>query len=126
MRHGGLTTVRDFRRHAGLDLLPRLLFRNGDLDTTVFRSILEARLRIGPKVAELAAERHGPELEKALGDSLRALEREEDLLEWQRVALRVLGVRGRRRRFDRVPPDVQRISRRLRASAGSPGRQDDR
>jgi GntR family transcriptional regulator, transcriptional repressor for pyruvate dehydrogenase complex len=87
VRHGGLTTVRDFRRHAGLDLLPRLLFRNGDLDTTVFRSILEARLRIGPKVAELAAERHGPELEKALGDSLRTLEREDDLLEWQRVAL---------------------------------------
>ena len=87
VRHGGLTTVRDFRRHAGLDLLPRLLFRDGELDTGVFRSILEARLRIGPKVAELAAERHGPELTKALGDSLRALETEKDLLEWQRQAL---------------------------------------
>jgi GntR family transcriptional regulator, transcriptional repressor for pyruvate dehydrogenase complex len=87
VRHGGLTTVRDFRRHAGLDLLPRLLFRNGELDTAVFRSILEARLRIGPKVAELAAERHAPELTQALGDSLRTLETEKDLLEWQRQAL---------------------------------------
>jgi len=87
VRHGGLTTVRDFRRHAGLDLLPRLLFRNGKLDTAVFRSILEARLRIGPKVAELAAERHGPELAQVLGDSLRTLETEKDLLEWQRQAL---------------------------------------
>jgi GntR family transcriptional regulator, transcriptional repressor for pyruvate dehydrogenase complex len=87
VRHGGLTTVRDFRRHAGLDLLPRLLFRNGELDTVVFRSILEARLRIGPKVAELAAERHGPELAQVLGDSLRTLETEKDLLEWQRQAL---------------------------------------
>jgi DNA-binding FadR family transcriptional regulator len=87
VRHGGLTTVRDFRRHAGLDLLPRLLFRNGELDTAVFRSILEARLRNGPKVAELAAERHGPELAQVLGHSLRTLETEKDLLEWQRQAL---------------------------------------
>jgi GntR family transcriptional regulator, transcriptional repressor for pyruvate dehydrogenase complex len=87
VRHGGVTTVRDFRRHAGLDLLPRLLFRNGELDPSVFRSILEARLRNGPKVAELAAERHGPELAELLGDSLRTLETEKDLLEWQRQAL---------------------------------------
>ena len=83
VRHGGVTTVRDFRRHAGLDLLPRLLFRNGDLDTAVVRSILEARLRNGPKVAELAAERHGPELAELLEVSLRTLEAEEDPLEWQ-------------------------------------------
>src|SRR5260370_40163762 len=30
-RHGDVTTVRDFRRHARLDLLPQLLFRNGEL-----------------------------------------------------------------------------------------------
>jgi GntR family transcriptional repressor for pyruvate dehydrogenase complex len=88
VRQGGVTTVRDFRRHAGLDLLPRLLFRDGELDTSVVRSILEARLRNGPKVAELAAERRGPELPELLGDSLRALEAEDDLLEWQRQALK--------------------------------------
>ena len=32
VRHGGATTVRDFRRAAGLDLLPRLLVRRGALD----------------------------------------------------------------------------------------------
>jgi GntR family transcriptional regulator, transcriptional repressor for pyruvate dehydrogenase complex len=87
VRQGDVTTVRDFRRHAGLDLLPRLLFRNGELDLAVLRSILEARLRIGPKVAELAAERNGAELAELLGDSLRTLETEEDPTEWQRHAL---------------------------------------
>ena len=62
VRHGGATTVRDFRRYAGLDLLPRLLVRGGDLDAAVARSILEARLVIGPGVAALAAERGGPAL----------------------------------------------------------------
>src|SRR5690349_18512255 len=57
VRHGGSTTVRDFQKHAGLDLLPRLLVRNGELDTAVARSIIEARLAIGPDVARLAAER---------------------------------------------------------------------
>ena len=32
VRQGDATTVRDFRRHAGLDLLPRLLVRAGELD----------------------------------------------------------------------------------------------
>src|ERR1700739_2350998 len=41
-RHGDSTTVRDFRRHAGLDLLPCLLLRAGELDLTVARSVLEA------------------------------------------------------------------------------------
>jgi DNA-binding FadR family transcriptional regulator len=88
VRHGDVTTVRDFRRHAGLDLLPRLLFHNGELDISVVRSVLEARLRIGPKVAELAAERHEPELAEALGESLRALGTEEEPIEWQRHVLR--------------------------------------
>ena len=57
VRQGDSTTVRDFRKHAGLDLLPRLLLRAGELDVSVVRSILETRLHNGPKVAELAAER---------------------------------------------------------------------
>src|ERR687897_2723438 len=32
VRQGGATTVRDFRRYAGLDLLPRLLVRAGNVD----------------------------------------------------------------------------------------------
>lgn len=87
VRQGGVTTVRDFRRHAGLDLLPHLLFPHGELDLAVFRSMLEARLRIGPKVTELAAERHGPELGELLEDSLRVLEAEDDPVQWQRDTL---------------------------------------
>ena len=59
VRQGDSTTVRDYRRHASLDLLPRLLLPHGELDPSVARSILEARLLIGPKVAALAAERAG-------------------------------------------------------------------
>jgi DNA-binding FadR family transcriptional regulator len=87
VRQGGLTTVRDFRRHAGLDLLPQLLFRTGELDASVFRSILEARLRIGPKVAELAAEQHGTALAALLEDPLRTLEDSREAVEWQRASL---------------------------------------
>ena len=57
VRHGGSTTVRDFTKHAGLDLLPRLLVRDGELDTAVARSIVEARLSIAPDVTRMAAER---------------------------------------------------------------------
>ena len=87
VRQGDVTTVRDFRRHAGLDLLPRLLFRDGKLDVSVAHSILEARLRTGPKVAELAAERHGPEIAELLADSVRALETETDPIAWERHAI---------------------------------------
>ncbi|OBB19305.1 FadR/GntR family transcriptional regulator [Mycolicibacterium elephantis] len=87
VRHGDATTVRDFRRHAGLDLLPRLLIRGGELDLSVVRSILETRLHNGPKVAELAAERRGPELADVLDDVLSALADERDPVEQQRHAL---------------------------------------
>src|SRR4051812_9538448 len=57
VRHGGATTVRDFQRYAGLDLLPRLLVRNGELDPATARSIVEARAAIAPEVTALAARR---------------------------------------------------------------------
>ena len=87
VRQGDATTVRDFRRHAGLDLLPRLLLRTGELDVSVVRSILETRLHNGPKVAELAAERRSPELARLLSDAVRRLEAEDDPVERQRHAL---------------------------------------
>ncbi|WP_099021966.1 FadR/GntR family transcriptional regulator [Mycolicibacterium palauense] len=73
VRQGDATTVRDFRRTAGLDLLPRLLIRDGELDLGVVRSILETRLHNGPKVAELAALRRGPELSNELDAAVAAL-----------------------------------------------------
>lgn len=85
VRQGGATTVLDFRRSAGLDLLPRLLVRDGDLDVSVAKSILEARLLIGPKVAELAAVRGVSS--DALRAVVRALEATSDPVERQRHAL---------------------------------------
>ena len=87
VRHGGATTVREFRRSAGLDLLPRLLVRNDELDVSVARSILEARLAIAPEVAALAAERGGEELHRALDEAITDLEADEDPVARQRAAL---------------------------------------
>ncbi|KUI41997.1 GntR family transcriptional regulator [Mycobacterium sp. IS-1590] len=87
VRQGDATTVRDFRRHAGLDLLPRLLVRAGELDLSVVRSILETRLHNGPKVAELAAQRSGPELGDALDQTLRDLADADDPVAQQLHAL---------------------------------------
>ena len=87
VRQGGATTVRDFKRAAGLDLLPRLLVRRGNLDLAVARSILEARLVIGPGVAALAAERGGPALGAILTDTVDALAATDDDLERQVHAL---------------------------------------
>ena len=87
VRQGDATTVRDFRRHAGLDLLPRLLLPRGELNLTVARSILEARLHIGPKVAALAAERAGKNLESPLHQAIDALTKDDDPVGQQRHAL---------------------------------------
>lgn len=90
VRHGGSTTVRDFQKHAGLDLLPRLLVRNGELDTAVARSIIEARLAIAPDVARLAAERgaKAPDTARqALATSLTDLEAAGNPVERQHAAL---------------------------------------
>jgi len=87
VRHGGATMVRDFRRYAGLDLLPRLLVRRGELDPEVGRSVLEARLAIGPAVAALAAQRGGPVLEARLTDVLDRLASTDDGVEQQVHAL---------------------------------------
>jgi DNA-binding FadR family transcriptional regulator len=87
VRQGDTTTVRDFRRHASLDLLPHLLLPRGELDLSVARSILEARLLVGPKVAELAAGRAGAALGARLGDTVAALEAEADPVGRQRQAL---------------------------------------
>jgi GntR family transcriptional regulator, transcriptional repressor for pyruvate dehydrogenase complex len=87
VRQGDATTVRDFRRHAGLDLLPRLLIRSGEVDVTVVRSILETRLHNGPKIAELAAQRRTLEIADLLDASITALAAETDPIERQRHAM---------------------------------------
>lgn len=95
VRHGGSTTVRDYRTSAGLDLLPHLLVRDGRVDVAVARSILQARQGIAPTVAELAAERVAAGMvpggrvvvTDGLLEALAHLESDEDPVERQRAAL---------------------------------------
>ena len=87
VRQGGATTVRDYKRTAGLDLLPRLLVRAGHLDLDVARSILEARLVVGPGVAALAAERADRDLAARLTAVVDELEQAGDDVSRQRHAL---------------------------------------
>jgi DNA-binding FadR family transcriptional regulator len=61
-RHGGGTTVLDYRNHAGLDLLTRLLVSPaGEPDRHVARSIMEMRAALAPDIARLCALRAEPE-----------------------------------------------------------------
>ena len=87
VRHGGATTVRDYRRHAGLDLLPRLLVRGGRLDAAIARSIVEARTQVGPVIAAMAAERSGPTVAARLEDVVAELADTDDAVRWQELAL---------------------------------------
>ncbi|MFD3705470.1 FadR/GntR family transcriptional regulator [Nocardia sp. NPDC058658] len=98
VRQGEATTVLDYRRSAGLEVLPRLLLRGDSIDPAVARSILEARLHNGPKIAELAAARVGkaatgradPGIEGAvakLSESVDSLAAEADPLAQQVIAL---------------------------------------
>ncbi|AVZ40828.1 MULTISPECIES: FadR/GntR family transcriptional regulator [unclassified Dietzia] len=87
VRHGGTTTVRDFHRHAGLDLLPRLMVRGQKLDVAIARSVVEARTQIAPGIAALAAERGGPAVTAPLGEVLDRLATTTDAVLWQREVL---------------------------------------
>lgn len=78
IRQGEATTVRDYRRSAGLDLLPRLLLRQGGPDLEVVRAVLEARAVLGPQVAGQCARRRQAEdqqrLEVLLADMRSAVD----------------------------------------------------
>jgi GntR family transcriptional repressor for pyruvate dehydrogenase complex len=87
VRQGDTTMVRDYRRHAGLDLLPRLLVAGDQVDVGVARSILEARLHVGPKIAELAAARGGARLRAELDAAIAALEAADSPVDRQNRAL---------------------------------------
>ncbi len=87
VRQGDATTVRDFRRYGGPELLPLLLAPGGELDITVARSILEARLSVGPAVAGLAARRGGPAAVPHLREVLATLAADDDPVGRQRHAL---------------------------------------
>jgi GntR family transcriptional repressor for pyruvate dehydrogenase complex len=87
VRQGGSTTVRDFKRYGGLNLLAHLLFGGGAVDVSVARSIADARQRIGPEIAALAAERSGAALAPALNEVVDAMAGDADPVGRQRSAL---------------------------------------
>jgi DNA-binding FadR family transcriptional regulator len=87
VRQGDATTVRDFRRSAGMDLLPQLLMAGGEVDPPTVRSLMETRLHVGPFVARLAAERGGAALREPLDAALRDLGAKTDAVSRQYAAL---------------------------------------
>ena len=87
VRQGDATTVRDFRRSAGMELLPQLLMSTGTVDVPTARSVMETRLHVGPFVARLAAERGGAALGPALSSALDELASRPDPVARQYAAL---------------------------------------
>jgi GntR family transcriptional regulator, transcriptional repressor for pyruvate dehydrogenase complex len=88
IRHGGETRILDYKRTAGLDLLPALLESRTRKDLEVVQSGLEMRAVLAPDIARLAAKRAWPgdlhELEKVVSE-MRATR---DLAELQQLSLR--------------------------------------
>lgn len=87
VRQGDATTVRDFRRTAGMDLLPQLLMSHGTVDVPTARSVMETRLHVGPFVAKLAAERGAATLATSLSAALDELIAQTDPIARQYAAL---------------------------------------
>ena len=78
VRQGDSTTVRDFRRHAGLDLLPRLLLRAGELDLTSREAFSRLACTMDRRSQSWRPNVGKPELAAQLDDSVRRLESEHD------------------------------------------------
>lgn len=56
VRHGGATEVRDWREHAGLEMLPLLVVSgNGQINRSAVRGIMSLRTQLAPGVARAAA-----------------------------------------------------------------------
>src|SRR3954454_18970217 len=90
VRHGGATTVRELKQYAGLDLLPHLLVRNGELDPVVARSIVEARFAIAPGMVAIACRRSASadsEVREALAGAVDRIAGAQGAVARQRAAL---------------------------------------
>lgn len=87
VRQGESTSVRDFVRRGGPELLSHLLIRDGAPDPPVVRSVLEARRMIGAQVAGLAAARATADAVLLLGESVDRLRESGDPVELQVTAL---------------------------------------
>lgn len=83
--HGGPTKVLDYRRTGGLDLLPRLLVRDGSFDPAVVSSVMEMRACIGPDVARLAALRASSAVADAADSVVDDMESSDDAADLARL-----------------------------------------
>lgn len=89
VRHGGATEVLDWRRSAGLDLLPHLLVRaDGQLRTSAARGIIALRQALAPSVAAAAARRADADTADRLDEALHALQAAPNAEKRQEHALR--------------------------------------
>jgi DNA-binding FadR family transcriptional regulator len=87
-RHGGGTTVLDFRRSGSLDLLSRMLFDgDGGVDLEVARSVMEMRTALAPDIARLCAMRRDAGISAELTAVVDRMDAAEDLPELQTLAL---------------------------------------
>lgn len=91
IRQGESTTVNDYRRHASLDILPRLLVdADGNVDVRVARSVIEVRAAAGPDIAALAATRGDERAARAITAAVGAMaDALDDDVELQHRALHV-------------------------------------
>jgi DNA-binding FadR family transcriptional regulator len=76
VRHGGTSRVLDYRRHAGLALLPELVSRSAPgVDGSLVASVMEMRSAVATDVARLAARRGGADLPGVLQARVERLRR---------------------------------------------------
>jgi DNA-binding FadR family transcriptional regulator len=89
IRHGGKTTVLDFRARAGMGLLETLLLTaDGQVRMKVARAIVEMRTALAPDIARLAAQRAGSEQLRQLEQALEQMRKADgDLKVIQFIAL---------------------------------------
>lgn len=68
VRHGGATEVRNWREHAGLEMLPLLVVSgSGEINRGAIRGIMSLRTQLAPGVARAAALHASPEQTDSLG-----------------------------------------------------------
>jgi len=94
IHQGGATSVRDFRKSAGLEILGALIVGPaGRINTHIVRSIIDMRTNLALELAERAAQHAS----QALGDDLMAVvatmrEQPEDIKALQTLAMRYWGL----------------------------------
>jgi GntR family transcriptional repressor for pyruvate dehydrogenase complex len=88
VRHGGETSVRDFRTSAGLDLLPQLAVdARGRPRLDVLRAAVEMRVAVAPDVARLAAQRSTAAVDAELAAIVTEMDRTPALSQRQELSM---------------------------------------